>query len=113
MSVYIREARKYFGSLLFATQNIRDYMPEESDEKGIDIIKTLFQLTQYKFIMRQDSGSVEAIQKIFKNQLTETELAKIPMLGKGETILSIKGDKNIAFTIDVSDDELALYQGGA
>ena len=113
MSVYIREARKYFGSLLFATQNIRDYMPEESDKKGVDLIKSLFQLTQYKFIMRQDSGSVEAIQQIFKNQLTETELAKIPMLGKGETILSIKGDKNIAFTLDVSDDELALYRGGA
>ena len=40
-------------------------------------------------------------------------MAKIPMLGKGETILSIKGDKNIAFTLDVSDDELALYRGGA
>ena len=113
MSVYVREARKYFGSLLFATQNISDYMPEESDSKGIGLIKSLFLLTQYKFIMRQDSGSVKAIQEIFQNQLTETELAKIPMLGKGETILSIKGDKNIAFTLDVSDDELALYRGGA
>ena len=113
MSVYIREARRYFGSLLFATQNIRDYVPEESDANGIDMIKTLFQLTQYKFIMRQDSGSVEAIQKIFKNQLTEAELARIPLLAKGETILSIKGDKNLSFTIDVSADELALYQGGA
>lgn len=113
LSVYLREARKYFGSLLFATQNISDYVPEESESKGIDIIKSLFRLTQYKFIMRQDSGSVEAIRQIFKNQLTETELAQIPILGKGETILSIKGYKNVAFTIDISAEEADLYRGGA
>ena len=108
-----REARKYFGGLIYASQSIRDFVPEGSSQDSINVIKTLFELTQYKFIMRQDSNALDTLSTIFHNQLTETELSHIPRLGKGECILSIKGDENIEFKVDVSQADLAIFQGGA
>ncbi len=108
-----REARKYFGGLIYASQSIRDYVPENSSQEGITVIKTLFELTQYKFIMRQDNNISDTLSSIFQNQFTEKELSRIPRLEKGQCILSIKGDENIEFQLHVSESDLALFQGGA
>ena len=56
ITTILREARKYFTGLVFASQSIRDYAPESSDTAGMDALKTLFELVQYKFIMQQDSN---------------------------------------------------------
>lgn len=111
--VFEREARKYFGGIIFASQNIRDYMPEGSDKDSISKIKTLFELTQYKFILRQDASSVQLINKVFEGQLTETEINRIPRLEKGQCILSISGDRNVEFNIEITDQEKELFEGGA
>lgn len=111
--VFCREARKFFGGLIFASQSIRDFVPEGADSESIDKIKTLFELTQYKFVMRQDSNSVDALDSIFSHQLTESELNEIPRLEKGECILAISGDENIRCHVYVSEAELDLFAGGA
>ena len=108
-----REDRKVFGGIIYASQSIRDFVPEGSSQDSINVIKTLFDLTQYKIIMRQDSNALSALGDIFRGELTETELSHIPRLGKGECVLSIKTDNNIEFKIDVSDGDLALFKGGA
>lgn len=108
-----REFRKYLTGVLYASQSVRDYVPEGSDQASINVIKTLFELAQYKFIMKQDSNSLSALTAIFQNQLSETELSHIPRLKKGECILSISGDENVEFKIDVSEQELAVFHGGA
>jgi hypothetical protein len=56
---------------------------------------------------------VEMLRRIFAGQLTESELDVIPNLAQGDVILSIKAVKNIQFHIEVTDEELALYGGGA
>lgn len=108
-----REARKYFAGLIFATQSIRDVVPENSSGEAIEKIKTLFELSQYKFIMQQDNNSKGMLMDIFSGQITESEINKVPYFGKGECILAINGDKNIKFQIKVSDKELNLFKGGA
>lgn len=108
-----REARKYFAGLMFATQSIRDVVPENSSGEAIEKIKTLFELTQYKFIMQQDNNSKGMLMDIFNGQITESEIERIPYFGQGECILSINGDKNIKFQIEVTDKELDLFKGGA
>lgn len=108
-----REARKYFAGLIFATQSIRDVVPENAESEVLQKIKTLFELTQYKFIMQQDNNSKKAIADIFDGQLTESEIENIPYFKKGECILAINGYKNIKFRIEVTDEELKLYKGGA
>ena len=108
-----REARKYFAGLIFATQSIRDVVPENASGEAIEKIKTLFELTQYKFIMQQDNNSKAMLMDIFNGQITESEISRIPYFGKGECILSINGDKNIKFQIEVTQKELDLFKGGA
>lgn len=111
--VFEREARKFFGGLLYASQSIRDFVPEGSNQDSVDKIKTLFELTQYKFIMQQDSNCLDLLNNVFQHQLTESELLQIPSLEKGECILSISSDKNIQFYVDCTDAELELFRGGA
>ncbi|MBF0706015.1 type IV secretion system protein VirB4 [Alkalihalobacillus hwajinpoensis] len=113
LTKFSREARKYFGGLLYASHTIRDFVPEGSDQSMVEEIKKLFELTQYKIIMQQDSNNLEMMQQIFTGQLSQSELQDIPYLQTGETMLSIRAVENIRFKVEVSDEELALFGGGA
>ncbi len=108
-----REARKYFGGLIFATQNIRDVAPNNINDPIFEKIKTLFELTQYKFIMKQGSNSLNVLKNVFEGQISENEIKKIPYLEQGNCILSIDGVENILLNIEVSKEELKLFGGGA
>ena len=108
-----REARKYFAGLMFATQSIRDVVPENISREALHKIKTLFELTQYKFIMQQDNNSKEALKEIFDGQITESEIERVPTFKKGECILAINGYKNIKLNIEITDKEKQLFAGGA
>lgn len=108
-----REARKYFGGLVFATQSIRDVAPANLNSEMFEKIKTMFDLTQYKFIMQQDSNSIDTLANVFSGQLSDSELLSIPRLEQGDCILSINGLGNISFNIEASKEELDLFKGGA
>lgn len=116
IGIYMREAPKYFGSIIMASQSIRDYFPEGSGELRADAVeklKTLFELTQYKFIFHQDSSAIKLLRNVFENVLTEAQLKKIPLLEQGETILCISGDRNIEFKVYLSPEEDKIFRGGA
>ena len=112
LNVYAREGRKFFAGIGLATQSIRDYVPETSLNSDIDKIKNLFDFSQYKFIFKQDSNAVSLLNNVFGASITESEIAAIPNLEKGECILSINGDKNIKFHVDCTDEELEMFKGG-
>ena len=113
LTSFEREARKYFGGLIFATQSIRDVAPANINNEVFEKIKTLFELTQYKFIMKQDNNVLSLLSEIFSGQLSENELSKIPYLKQGNCILSINGFSNIMFNVEVNKEELDLFKGGA
>lgn len=113
LTSFEREARKYFGGLIFATQNIRDVAPNNLNNPIFEKIKTLFELTQYKFIMQQSSNSLKVLKEVFEGQISDNELKKIPYLEQGHCILSIDGLENILFNIEATEEELALFGGGA
>lgn len=113
LTKFVREARKYFAGFTYASHSIRDFVPEGSDQNLVEEIKTLFELTQYKWIMQQDSNNLGMLQSVFANQLSESEVGDIPFLQRGDVILSIKAVKNLRFAVEVSDEELALFGGGA
>jgi len=107
-----REARKYLGGLVFATQSIRDVVPEHADSEVVSKIRTLFELTQYKFIMQQDANTLDAMRTIFEGQISDSELAEIPQLQQGDCLLSISGVGNLMFSVEASEEELAIFRGG-
>ncbi|EFN3138334.1 hypothetical protein HKK83_003042, partial [Listeria monocytogenes] len=116
LTTFEREAPKYFAGLLFASQSIRDFVPEnasEDDMSAIGEIIKLFELTQYKFIMKQDANAVNLLTKTFAGQLSENEVGSIPAFEKGDCILVIKGYKNIKMKIDLTPEQDALFGGGA
>lgn len=106
-----REARKYFAALWFASQSVRDFFPENASQEGIDQIRTLFELMQYRILLKQDNP--EVIQRVFGNSLTQSQINSIVKLEQGQCILSIAGDSNIQFHIDISKEEEKLFAGGA
>ena len=110
---YLREARKYFAGIMFASQSVRDFMPEGTADPNADKIKALFELTQYKFMFRQDSSTLPLLNNIFNNALTFSQIEQIPYLDTGETILSISGDRSIRFSVWLSEEyEEGLFSGG-
>ncbi|MDQ0149627.1 VirB4 family type IV secretion system protein [Eubacterium multiforme] len=112
---FVREARKYFAGLIYATHTLGDLVPKGNGDMVKNItekIATLFELTQYKFIMQQDNNVKEAMEKTFKNQLTESEIEDIPLYDEGECMLIINGIGNIRFNIEISKEEEKLFAGG-
>ncbi len=110
---YLREARKYFAGITFASQSVRDFMPEGGGSENVNLIKTLFELTQYKFMFRQDSSTVKMLNDIFNNALSYSQIDQIPYLNTGEAILSIAGDRSLRFNVWLSNDyEKQLFSGG-
>lgn len=113
ITLFEREARKYFGGIALASQSIRDFVPDNATAEGVDQIKTLFELSTYKFIMQQDSNCKEKLREVFQSEFTESELEQVSKLSKGQVKLSISGDNNIDFDVEVTDKELSLFNGGA
>ncbi|MBC2305835.1 type VI secretion protein [Listeria booriae] len=113
---FSREARKYFAGLVFATQNITDFVPlqhADSDAEAIRDIVSLLEMSEYKMIMEQDPNSLEILRRIFGKQLSASELDAIPLLSQGECILCLSTNKNIRFHIYVSDADLRTYGGNS
>lgn len=110
---FMKEGRHLFAGILLSTQQSSDFAYEGATENGILQMKALFDLCQYKFIMKQDSNTINTLMQMFKGQMTEYEIGQIPTFEKGQGILSIAGDKNVIVNIDVSDDRLSMFKGGA
>lgn len=91
LSIYLREGPKYFSSIWLASQSIRDYVPEGSTTENIEKLKLLFELTQYKFIFKQDRNVIPLIDRIFGNALTPRQRERIPLYSRGQTTLLISG----------------------
>lgn len=108
-----REMRKVFGGLCLATQSISECIPEGSSEDSVRLIKDLFSFSNYKFIGKQDESLKQTLKNAFGSALNDNEYNRIPVLGQGNFILSIQGDRNIEFKVYASDDELNMFRGGA
>lgn len=113
ITVYLREARKFFGGIILASQSIRDYVPEGSSDASINQIKSIFELTQYKFIFQQDSNVLNMVDQVFKNVLTESQRNRIPFLEQGQNILCISSESNIEFKVYLTKEEERIFAGGA
>lgn len=113
LNIYLREGPKYFVGIWLASQSIRDYTPEGSTQKGEEMLKTIFELTQYKFVFHQDTSVLPILDKVFNNTLTYAQRDRIPVLQRGETILCISGENNIEFKVYLNKADERLFKGGA
>lgn len=108
-----RESRKLFGGMVLATHTINGFFPKDSTKEGIDAMMNLFSLTQYKFLFRQPSDSIQTIDQVFSGELPIQDLNSLSKMGVGECVLNISGDTSIHFDVEVSEEEKVLFTGGA
>ena len=113
LSIYLREGPKYFSNIWMASQSIRDYTPEGSTDEGVEKLKTIFELTQYKFIFRQDRNVIPIIDRVFNNALTPRQRERIPTYVRGQNTLIISGDRTLDFKVYLSREDEKLFKGGA
>lgn len=109
---YVRESRKFFGGIFFASQSITDFMPENSSQDGLAAIRLLFSLSQYKLIFKQGADSFDTLKSAFRDELPDNDLEEIAKFQQGECVL-LTGAESIRFTVDISPTELELFTGGA
>lgn len=109
---YVREARKIFAGLGLSTHDILDLFTDSASSEFKEKVHKLLKLCTYTFVMQQDPGSTEALKSAFKDTLKESELAQVPNLEVGETILAIKGKGNFQIKIDLSREEERIFTGG-
>ncbi|GMG66726.1 ATPase [Tetragenococcus halophilus] len=119
------EARKLFIGLALATQRIERMFPNAENAQDKETVEAanklseIFGLTQYKIILKQDSTSMNFLKKTFGNVFTDAEYTMMSQfqtskeVGGSQGIMSIAGDQNIQMTFQVTDEELALFNGGA
>ncbi len=108
----MREGRKYFTGLTLASQSIRDFAPQSNDSEAVEKLKLLFELTQYKFIMQQESNCLPLMRTVFEDQLTESQLKQVPKFGQGECFL-LTGEDVLHTYIEITEQEKELFKGGA
>lgn len=109
---FLREGRKWFMGMLLATQSIRDFVPE-GNTLGIDELKVIFELCQYKFIFRHDSNALPIIKNSFGSEMTLSELESIPFKEEGSCVMVISGVRNLDLDVWVTNEELFMFKGGA
>lgn len=111
--LYEREARKYFGGIVLASQSVRDFVPDGSSSQAEAQIINLFEFSQYKIIMKQDTNSVDTLARIFRRELTPEEISDVPRFEPGQCILCISGLTNVRYHNVISKEEEILFGGGA
>ncbi len=108
----VRRSRKYDAGLWFASQSILDFMPQSSSSENADKIITIFNLVQYKMIMKQSDSSHQVLMKVFP-QFTESEIQQTSAFVPGETLMSYGGERQkIRFRRIISQHDLAVFGGG-
>lgn len=110
---YSREARKFFGGFWYVFHKASDVMTESGiSEEAQNKLRTLFTLTQYKFVFKQGNEDLKILKELFGNIFTPYQCTKIPQLAKGNTILCISGMRNIIMRVALSKEEETLFRGG-
>lgn len=112
INTFAKEGRKFFAGLIFASQSVRDYGLGSTYTEGSEELAKLFESCLYKFIFKQDSNTRSIISESF-SELSPSEVEKIFRLPVGQCILNIKAVDNLLVQITATEEELAIFKGGA
>lgn len=108
-----KEMRKLFAGIIFATQSPREILPESATDLSTEAIKQVFELTQYKFNFKLDSSVIPLMKHVMGTSISESGFEALPRLKQGECILSIGANQSFQFSVDVTQEQLNRYRGGA
>ena len=100
-----KRIRKFEGSLIFSSQNVKDLIHESVAQEG----EAIFNNATYKFLLRQGEKDLEALAKLMK--LSEAEMELLLDLPRGEGLL-VAGRQKIHMKVEAAEHELPYLVGG-
>ncbi|EMK2497190.1 ATP-binding protein [Listeria monocytogenes] len=107
-----REMRKFLTGILLATQSPNEMLPDGMDSSTQSKLRTVFNLTQYKFLMGMDSSVIPKLKSVMEETFTQNEYEIITALDKGQALYYDREHKML-LDIEASPDQLSRYKGGA
>lgn len=107
----LRRSRKYDAALWFATQSLADFDPEGSNS-DFNAVRKVFNLVQYKIIMKQQSNSFEHLKKAFY-QLTDSEVQETAEFESGQMIILLGSGRYKLHCYNVVSMGELLYMGNS
>lgn len=107
-----REMRKFSAGVFFATQSPNEILPENASDKSVAIIKTVFELTQFKVFFYLDNSVMGRMKEVLGDSLTDTEYQMLTNLKVGQAIVQTSSSDSYTVTFDPENDQLARFKGG-
>lgn len=107
-----REMRKFLAGVFFATQSPNEILPENASDKSVAIVKTVFELTQYKVFLNLDNSVLGRMKDVLGDSLTDTEYQMLTELKIGQAIVQTSSTESYTVTFDPENEQLARFKGG-
>ncbi|HJA23029.1 MAG TPA: conjugal transfer protein [Candidatus Limosilactobacillus intestinavium] len=109
----MEQMRKNFCAITMAAPTIKDLiMNGNSHDPYILAVQKMFSLFQIRFFFQISDDDLPRLQLALGNSTSHDELLGLPKLEKKECLMMIQGDRNIQFTVEITDDEKKRYSGG-
>ncbi|XRJ98428.1 VirB4 family type IV secretion system protein (plasmid) [Latilactobacillus sakei] len=107
-----REMRKFLAGVWFATQSPEEMVPENASSKEETAIKSVFQYTTYKFLMRTDSATIPAVKRLLGDAITSSEYELLPQLKVGQAVCNFGANQTYNVQFKPSKEQLVRFEGG-
>ncbi|HAT53674.1 MAG TPA: conjugal transfer protein, partial [Lactobacillus sp.] len=75
-------------------------------------VRKIFGLMQIIFNFQTSDVDLPSLRLAYGGSSTHTELQSLTKLRQGEVNANISGDRNIQFTVQLTDEERYRYDGG-
>lgn len=108
-----RRSRKYDAGLWFASQSAMDFSPPGDDEGSVTV-GTIFDLVQYKIIMKQSISdkNINRLHEMFP-QFTAAELLSVKKFQSGEMLLAMGDDREKIHCLRCVEAVDLMYMGNS
>ena len=104
-----KRIRKYMGSVVIATQDLKDFVGTKENAKHTE---ALFNNSQYLFIGLMEAGNINDLKQLFKNDnsLNDQIIHSISNAEKGDFYFKISSQKHHLIHVLPTPDELEWFR---
>ena len=111
MSQMVKRIRKYGGSMIIATQNIKDFIGySDSTKTQATAVINGCQYSMLFGLNPDDVNSVVDLYKGYNGGLTDTEKQQLANANRGEALLIVDANNRLIFKVDLFNDQEGLFQ---
>lgn len=104
----VKRIRKYFGSIIITTQNVNDFVGDETIKKYSTAI---INNCQYSMVFKLNPGDISDLNSLLRaNKLSPSEQIKISLLERGKCFFSLTAKDRFFFSVFVNDFEREVFE---